>query len=358
MSKINSTSVRKQLLAAFFVVIAFLIVVSGVSVSKLVQIEHVIGDTSNILYGQHSKTKAIEKALTACDDLTFNLQDDPSRYQGEGASNLQSTMKALEDAVQDTDSVKIDADVIASIKQSASTYLSQGRDFAAALEAGDKDKAVDLYANGLSDTYDVIRKSIGRINDHQIEQATANVKGLNAKADIILVIVLTLVAAVLAVIIASYYSGRINTVLDSVISCVKRFGSGDLSQSVRITSKTEFGQLQRDLEKMRLDLVEIISLVMENAGKISGSVSSIHELVTRMSEESKDSENRALTVAAASDEMVSTTNDIAKNCSVAADDASKSSGTTKEVIKSIEHTIEVIQKQAEKSKDDAASVAR
>ncbi len=358
MSKFKGKSVKTQMLSAFFVVIAFLLVVSAVSLSKLVAIDGVISTTSNLLYVEHSKTKAIEKALTACDDQTFNLQDDISRFQGDGAANLSKALKDLEAAVNDTDTVKLDSDIISSIKQSAATYLSQAQDFTAALESGDKDKAADVYANGLSDTFDVIRKNIGRINDHQIQIATDNVTGLHPRGDMILVLVLTIVAVVLAVIIAVVFAGRITAIIDRITDAVARFGTGDLSAPIQITSKTEFGELERDLEKMRQDLIGIISLVIDNAHKISGSVTTIHDIAEKINSDSKDSQNRALTVAAASDEMVSTTNDIAKNCSAAADNASKSSKTTRDSINSIDDTIAVIQKQAEKSKDDAEAVSR
>jgi methyl-accepting chemotaxis protein len=254
--------------------------------------------------------------------------------------------------------VKLDADTISSIKTSAATYLSQAQEFTVAMEKGDKDKAVDIYANALSDTYDVIRKDIGRINDHQIDEATKNVLSLDNDTDLILIVVLTVVAVLLALFIAFYISNRITNVLARLIKAMERFGSGDLSVPVKVTSSNEFGNLQRGLEKMRTDLIGIISLVMDNAHKISGSVTTIHDISDNISEASKDSQNRVLTVAAASDEMVSTTNDIAKNCAAAADEATKSSKTTHDSINSIEETISVIQKQAGKSKDDAAAVAR
>ena len=346
-------SVRAQLLMAFFVVIAFLLIVCGISVAKLVKIEHVISSTTQLLYVEHTRTEALENAATLCDDVTFNLQDNPALYKGDGAAQLQNALSSLSAAAKDTGSVKFGATTISAITANVDNYVAQAREFAAALEAGDKDKASSIYANTLSNTYDAIRKDTHKINERQIDAATDNVKALNARGDIVLVLAFTAAAVVLAVLIAIYYSGRITRVLYSIMDSVRRFGAGDLSVPVKITSKTEFGHLQNGLEKMRLDLVEIISLVMDISHKISGSVATIHEMAVRVSDESKDSENRSMTVAAASDEMVSTTNDIAKNCSIAADDASKSSKTTRESVNSIEETIGVIQKQAEKSKDDA-----
>ena len=343
---------------AFFVVIAFLLVVCGISVAKLVTIEHVIEKTSDLLCVEHTRTEALENAVKECDDVAFNLQDNPDHYKDGGAAQLDEALNALAASAREASSIKFGAQDIGKIASGVENYMAQSKDFVAALEAGEKDKAADIYANGLSDTYDEIRKGAHVINERQIDTATEYVKGLDANGDIMLVLLFTAIAVVIAIMIAIYYSGRIKKVLYGIMDSVRRFGAGDLSVPVRVTSKTEFGHLQHGLEKMRNDLVEIFSLVMDISDKISGSVSTIHKMAVRVSSEAKDSENRAMTVAAASDEMVSTTNDIAKNCSVAADSASTSSKTTRQAISSIEETIAVIQKQAEKSKDDAASVSR
>lgn len=95
MGKFKGQSVRTQVLGAFFVIIAFLLVVSAVSMAKLVSINGVISTTSELLYVEHSKTKAIEKALTACDDQTFNPPGRslplPGRRRGQPRQGIERT---------------------------------------------------------------------------------------------------------------------------------------------------------------------------------------------------------------------------------------------------------------------------
>ncbi|MDD7023155.1 MAG: methyl-accepting chemotaxis protein [Aeromonadales bacterium] len=126
-------------------------------------------------------------------------------------------------------------------------------------------------------------------------------------------------------------------------------GQGDLEHRV--------WQVQKGLEAMRQDLSGIIALVKDTSGKIVDAMGSVSSISDRIRASSRDSQSRALTVAAASDEMVSTTADITKNCEAAARDATATNGITKESIASVQQTIDIIKQQAEKTCSDADQIA-
>ena len=75
-----------------------------------------------------------------------------------------------------------------------------------------------------------------------------------------------------------------------------------------------------------------------------------------ISESARATESRALTVAAAADEMVSTTADIAKNCHEAAINADDSNRTTQDGVQKVRTTIEAIKLQEDKSNQDAKQI--
>ena len=72
----------------------------------------------------------------------------------------------------------------------------------------------------------------------------------------------------------------------------------------------------------------------------------------------KESESRALTVAAASDEMVSTTADIAKNCHNAQSTSEVARVETNNGVDKVRATVTRIKEQAETSREDASKVIR
>lgn len=67
-----------------------------------------------------------------------------------------------------------------------------------------------------------------------------------------------------------------------------------------------------DLEKMRASWQESISKVISSAENLKDIIGTLTNTSGLISNTASDNQNRALTVAAASDEMVSTTQDIAK----------------------------------------------
>ena len=351
-------SIKTQLLAAFGIIIAFILLISGIAIHKFLDIEDVIGHTRNLLSVEIQKADAVSQALKQCDDATFELQNDPSTYKGEGGATLNEAASAFDNAIKGIDDIKSVGDKTVTIKNNADKYASQLNEFTSIVASGDKDKAVDYYSNTLSNTFDDVKGGIESANHDLITQATNRVKSLNASSDIMVLFIFVFIAVVISLVVAYYYAGLIKKVVEAITKSVDRFGTGDLSIPVKITSNTEFGKLQRGIEKMREDLLGIFSQVIDSSNKIESSIATIHDMAERVSDKSKESESRAMTIAAASDEMVSTTNDIAKNCSAAADDASDSSKTTLSVINSIEGVIDTIQKQASKSKDDAESVAK
>ena len=75
-----------------------------------------------------------------------------------------------------------------------------------------------------------------------------------------------------------------------------------------------------------------------------------------MNEKAQESQSRSITVAAAADQMVSTTSDIAKNCESAATNSNQSNNTTQDGVRKVQMTIEGIQSQVQKSKQDAENV--
>ena len=75
-----------------------------------------------------------------------------------------------------------------------------------------------------------------------------------------------------------------------------------------------------------------------------------------MNDKAQESQSRSITVAAAADQMVSTTSDIAKNCETAAANSNQSNNTTQDGVRKVQMTIEGIQSQVQKSKQDADNV--
>ncbi len=104
---------------------------------------------------------------------------------------------------------------------------------------------------------------------------------------------------------------------------------------------------------MRVEWQSLVKEIKVTANAVEDNVHTINEITTVINDKAQESESRALTVAAASNEMVSTTSDIAKNCETAAQSSTESNNTTSEGVAAVEDTIQGIQEQVENSRKDA-----
>ncbi|MBR1612317.1 MAG: hypothetical protein IJ671_02060 [Succinivibrio sp.] len=103
-------------------------------------------------------------------------------------------------------------------------------------------------------------------------------------------------------------------------------------------------------------MIKSISSIVDVSGQVGRVIEELHLASDKINETAMDNQNRALTVAAASDEMVSTTSDIAKNCENASTIAEESSRSTEEGVSRVQEVIDKIGSQVIKSKEDALLV--
>jgi methyl-accepting chemotaxis protein len=190
---------------------------------------------------------------------------------------------------------------------------------------------------------------LGRVNNHITE--------MTDPTPIWIVSIVTLIAVALSLFVAIKLPSSFVSILDYAVNQASIISKGDLSQTISNKGHSdEFGVLLSSLEKMRKDWQSNVVLIKDSATKIENAFETITEMTNSMNHKSQESQSRSLTVAAAADEMVSTTGDIAKNCESAAANSNQSNETTREGVNKVQLTIEGIQNQVIKSKQDADNV--
>ena len=107
------------------------------------------------------------------------------------------------------------------------------------------------------------------------------------------------------------------------------------------------------LESMRSSLKDQLNNITSVSHGVSHSVDTLSSAAAKIGEISTDNQSRALTVSAASEEMVSTTNDIAKNCENASQIADTSAKRTTEGINMVQNVIERLNNHAVRCREDA-----
>ena len=208
--------------------------------------------------------------------------------------------------------------------------------------------------------YPAINDSFVIINDlvsSYLDRVDAEVKSLTTIEPIVIILICVLIAVAFSSVIAYKLPKSFVGILRYAVTHASHIANGNLSEHMTSHGrKDEFGKLLESLEVMRQNWQQNLHTIADATEHIEQSFRKIDEVSSDMNQKSQESQSRALTVAAAADEMVSTTGDIAKNCESAAANSNESNQTTQEGVRKVQMTIEGIQNQVVKSKQDADNV--
>ncbi|HIX57153.1 MAG TPA: methyl-accepting chemotaxis protein [Candidatus Anaerobiospirillum pullistercoris] len=170
------------------------------------------------------------------------------------------------------------------------------------------------------------------------------------------------IVALIAVVFGSILSWAICSYITSCIirlgNFIREMNQGNFDFVISKYHKDDFGQIIDNMREMRDNMNSALTLVKENSAKTENSLHQIVTLAQDIVEKVGDCEGKTINVSAASEEMLSTTQDIAKNC----EDASNLSNDTKNIIADgvtkIQQTIEAIRRQSEEIHNNSLAVEK
>ena len=172
-----------------------------------------------------------------------------------------------------------------------------------------------------------------------------------------IVIALAAGAVFLGFLISSLMARYITNSLKVAVDTAKQIAQNNLDVDINAhNSYDEFGDLAMAMRVMRNDLSESIAMIRNMADALNHQLDDTMVSADAIMNSSREAEQQAITVAAAANEMVSTTQEIASNCERAATLSDQSSGVTQDSVKLIRATIEDIRNQSTYTQNDASKV--
>ena len=172
-----------------------------------------------------------------------------------------------------------------------------------------------------------------------------------------IVIALAAGAVFLGFLISTMMARYITNSLKVAVDTAKQIAQNNLDVDINAhNSFDEFGDLAMAMRVMRNDLSESISMIRNMADALNQQLDDTKISADAIMNSSREAEQQAITVAAAANEMVSTTQEIASNCERAATLSDQSSGVTQDSVKLIRATIEDIRNQSTYTQNDASKV--
>ncbi|WP_281072030.1 methyl-accepting chemotaxis protein [Succinivibrio dextrinosolvens] len=354
----QNLSVRAKVMGGFTVVIMFTVAIATTAIIIMLNFNKASSVVHEILGSRHANTYAIQKTIAAMTDSVFKAQWDVTKLTPDQIQQMNALVdKANSDIVHMPN--KTDPALSRLIVNMSADYVDQYRNhFLPALNNKDQATAVQLFRNTMNPKAEAISEKLEELIEKQIavsiNQIEQNTSYTPIWAELITSVIAIIIATMIAWIVTQYTLNNLNAAVKTATAISK----GDLTQALNPTSKDEFGLLLKATETMRSDLNRLVGKIKAAVGQAVDDFGSIHDITELINESSRTTESKALTVAAASDEMVSTTTDIAKNCQGAAVTSDDTNRNTEDGVNKVHLTIEQIRAQVEKSRHDGELVNR
>lgn len=112
-------------------------------------------------------------------------------------------------------------------------------------------------------------------------------------------------------------------------SMAERIAAGDLTAKVDCAAKDEIGVLSRSINSMAGNLSEIVTHITESSCSVAAAATQLQWNTEQISVGVREVEQQAITLGTASEEMASTSADIARNCHMAASNSARASEDAK-----------------------------
>lgn len=359
MNIFNSLGVKAKLAAAFASVIFLSLVIAIVSITSIANSRSVANFTKGVIEEHYHKIDQILKNVITFRDHITMFTNNVSTYNEETAAKADEDISKLLSSMQNISLLDPrDADDFEKLKGLINSAVDIYKNKMEHMV--DSGYSVDVRNTYNNELFPVLNKSINETNrlvSLYLDRVDHNVTSLTDITPIVIILVVTLIAVIFSAVIAYKLPKAFIGVLHYAVSHASVMSRGDLTQTVENRGRTdEFGKLLDSLERMRQDWQNNVKVIKSATDNVIQTFNKIDAVTSDMNDIAHEAQNRSITVAAAADEMVSTTSDIAKNCESAAANSSQSNDTTQQGVHKVQLTIEGIQNQVVKSKQDAEYV--
>ena len=299
----SKMSVRGKLVSAFFSIIILTVLIASISLIQLFKTNDVIKYVHFILGTRYEAVSKIYYAMDDVDEICFSIQSDIKKFTPQEEENLMAKIAELKDATDfidktDTNNRKDVDPIAAGVKE----YINiVNEKFLPTVKKKNAPMAQILYEKNLFKVSSLVQDHVLNITKHQIHQTTGRVDTIASTTPIFIILVVSVAAIIIAVTIAMIFSGSIVAALNQAVGAADKIASGDLTHETHSRRQDEFGTLLRRIENMRKQMNSLVGHIKTKTFAIEEKITAINDVTNRINESSQNTQNRALTVAAASD---------------------------------------------------------
>ena len=358
---LRSLSIRQKIVIGFILIIMTTLTLVGWSLSSLSQSKIKAEGYIEFLNQRYERTRRSADAITKLQTVLKEIAANPADANEAHIAKItaaETELKEATDALQMTRYPK----EIGAVKENAKEYISLvNTKFLPLLNSDSSEKQhklVDLVYVDMAKSFFAVTDNITIVNGYQIRETKSKMSTLTSSSTKFVLLVFTVIEIVIAAFLSAYIPNVIVGQLKGISKHALELAKGDLTREIFVKRHDEFKHLVEDLEQMRQSWRKNIGDIIEITNTVSAAFEGIGQSAEKVNTTAYDNQSRAVTVAAASEQMVSTTADIAKNCEQASATAEESSNSTTRGTHEVHDIIDKLTSQIEKTKEDAKLVQK
>ena len=358
---LRSLSIRQKIVIGFILIIMTTLTLVGWSLCSLSQSKIKAEGYIEFLNQRYERTRRSADAISKLQTVLKEIAANPADANDANIAKItaaETELKEATDALQITRYPK----EIGAVKENAKEYISLvNTKFLPLLNSDSTEKQhklVDLVYVDMAKSFFAVTDYITIVNGYQIRETKSKMSTLTSSSTKFVLLVFTVIEIVIAAFLSAYIPNVIVGQLKGISKHALELAKGDLTREIFVKRHDEFKHLVEDLEQMRQSWRKNIGDIIEITNTVSAAFEGIGQSAEKVNTTAYDNQSRAVTVAAASEQMVSTTADIAKNCEQASETAEESSNSTTRGTHEVHDIIDKLTSQIEKTKEDAKLVQK
>lgn len=354
MNFINLESIKAKLITSYVVIVLMTAFLAIIAITSMNNSQGIAVEKIDQLNQRYERTRLSTSAMNKFNDAVRKIATNSRR----GSSNADITplLEDLKTRVDKLQTARFPVE-IGTIKKNTKDYIDIFNNvFMPAVQEGDYTLANSVYVTNLSYYYSDFLENMAIVNAKQLNETKTAMQSLKENNTALIIISCAALEAIIAVIMALKIPMIIVNAIKNIGKSISVFANGNLVEKISTDRKDEFNPLAVDLENMRHSLHKDMFKVVDVSNKLGKVIDELSDTSEKINATAEENQKRALTVAAASEEMVLTTSDIAKNCENATVAAQESAASTTDGVNKVQTIIDKIANQVKKSKEDAVLV--
>lgn len=365
MDFLNKLSLRMKLILGFAVLILLIFLTSAVAVNNTnnnidasYHVDRILNKSYNRIMNTQRSLNIANTSIIAYLSRPGANTDKNEQFVAESMSKIEAIAKVSavmnENIIGDLDSSANYKQNILNVKaQVPKLTVFYKSEVVPLILAGKNNEALSAYLNKVFPEVNECLSLYQKLIDEQVSLSSKITSDNTSKGPMYTTIIIAILSILVGLLISNTISGYVKKNFRELKNYNQRIAKGDFQFDINTDKADEFGIINKETKAMQENLSKSIREVIESYREVDSKLSSVSQKISHVAESIAEAESRSVTVSAASDQMVSTTGEIAKNCENAANNANETREITSQGVQEAEGIINDIRAQAEKTKQDA-----